>query len=142
VISSALLARRVLAVCAALIALCSFTGCISSPSKAETGIRIGDETLGQFKAGITTQEWLVAILGEPTSWAVVEGVENTKVYRYATGEASSGLGSVFSGGSTKNTSVVYFIITDGLVTRFWADRATERTLLGKEVEQTEGEKSS
>lgn len=134
--------RRVLAVGAALISSCALTGCISSPSKAETGIRIGDETLEQFKAGITTQEWLVAILGEPTSWAAVEGVENTKVFRYATGEASSGLGSVFSGGSTKNTSVVYFIITDGVVTRFWADRATERTLLGKEVEQPEGEKES
>jgi hypothetical protein len=126
----------------ALLVLCTLEGCISTPSKAETGIRIGDETLGQFKAGVTTQEWLVAILGEPTSWAAVGGVENTKVYRYATGESSSGFSSIVSGGSSRNTSVIYFIITDGVVTRFWADRATERTLLGKEIEQPEGEKQS
>lgn len=124
-----------------LVLACGSGGCLSSPSKSQTGIRIGDETLEQFKAGTTTREWLIAILGEPTSKAVVEGVEGTEVYRYATGESSSGFGSVFSGGGIKNTSVVYFIITDGVVTRYWADRATERTLLGKEVEQPEGEKA-
>lgn len=116
------------------------TGCISAPQRAETGIRIGDETLNQFKAGVTTEQWVLAILGQPTSWAKVEGVDNTVVYRYSTGEASSGIGSVFSGGASKNTSVVYFIITDGLVTRYWADRAVERTLTGKPVEQPSGEK--
>src|SRR5690606_15089989 len=29
----------------------------------ETGIRIGDETLKQFEAGVTTEAWLLAILG-------------------------------------------------------------------------------
>ena len=116
------------------------TGCISAPQRAETGIRIGDETLNQFKAGVTTEQWLLAILGPPTSWAKVEGIDNTVVYRYSTGEASGGIGSVFSGGASKNTSVVYFIITDGVVTRFWADRAVERTLTGKPVEQPSGEK--
>ncbi len=116
------------------------SGCVGSAPRAETGIRIGDATLEQFKAGVTTEQWLTAILGPPTSWSWVGGIENTKVFRYATGEASSGLSSIFSGGAVKNTSVVYFIITDGLVTRYWADRATERTLLGKEVEQPSGEK--
>ncbi len=114
-------------------------GCQSIPS--ETGIRIGDETLTQFKAGVTTEAWVLGILGEPTSQAVVEGVENTKVFRYSLGESATGLGAILSGQATRNTAVVYFIITDGIVTRFWADRAVERTMLGEPVEASGGEKS-
>jgi hypothetical protein len=114
-------------------------GCASTPSR-ETGVRIGDETLKQFKAGVTTEGWLTAVLGEPTSWAEVEGVENTKVFRYATGESSGGLASLFTGGWSKNRAVTYFIISEGVVTRFWADREVEYTLLGKPVEQPTGEK--
>ncbi len=106
----------------------------------ETGIRIGDETLKQFEAGVTTEAWLLAILGPPTSAAVVEGVENTRVYRYTTGEAGGGLASVFSGKGGRNTSVVYFILTDGIVTRFWADREVRSGMLGGSREGPLGEK--
>lgn len=118
----------------------AMSGCISSPSLSETGIRIGDETLAQFKAGVTTEGWLVAVLGEPTSQAAVDGVENTKVFRYATIEQSSGLASIFSGKSGRTTSVTYFIITDGIVTRYWADRSKEFTVLGKPIEAETGPK--
>lgn len=114
-------------------------GCLAARPN-ETGVRIGDETLAQFKAGVTTEAWLVAILGEPSSVGVVEDVANTRVYRYSTGERAGGLGSLLSGPASRNTAVVYFIITDGIVTRFWADRAVEYTVLGKPVEQPAGEK--
>lgn len=112
----------------------------AGPSASETGVRIGDETLKQFEAGVTTEEWLLAILGEPTSCAVVGGVENTKVLRYASGESSSGLASILSGESSRNKAVTYFIVTNGKVTRFWADRAQQHTLLGSAVEEPSGEK--
>lgn len=123
-----------------VIVLLVVAGCANVPK--QTGVRIGDETLRQFKAGVTTESWLLAVLGPPTSSSVVANIENTRVYRYALGEAAGGLGALFSGQPSKNTSVVYFIITDGVVTRFWADRATERTLLGKPVEQSGGEKQA
>lgn len=126
-------------VCALLQAL-AVPGC-SQPPK-QTGIRIGDSTLNQFQAGVTTEEWLLAVLGPPTTQSPVEGIPNTKVFRYALGEAAGGLGALFSGEASKNTSVVYFIITDGIVTRFWPDRATQRTLIGKPVEESSGEKSA
>lgn len=138
------LRRRVTARTSAPILLLMFgglSGCVSSTPPEQTGIRVGDATMAQFKAGVTTEEWLVAIIGPPSSWAVVEGVENTKVFRYATGESASGLGAIFSGKASRNTSVVYFVITDGIVTRYWADRATERTPLGNEVEESGGEKA-
>lgn len=118
--------------------VCVTTGCSSPPS--QSGVRIGDETLKQFKAGVTTESWLLAVLGPPTSSSVVGNIANTRVYRYALGEAAGGIGALFSGQASKNTSVVYFIITDGIVTRFWADRATDHTLLGKPIEESAGEK--
>jgi hypothetical protein len=37
---------------------------------------------------------------------------------------------------------VYFIVTDGIVTRFWADRAMQYTLTGRPVEESSGVKQS
>ncbi len=108
--------------------LLAMGGC-GSPAK-ESGVRIGDETLRQFEAGVTTEAWILAILGEPTSESYVADLPNTKVFRYALVEESSGLISFFTGGSGKNKAVVYFLITDGVMTRFWADRDTEQPLIG------------
>lgn len=125
----------------AVLSLAAAQGCsVSRPS--EEGVRIGDETLAQFKAGVSTEAWLVAVVGPPSSSSVVAGVENTKVLRYATGEAMTGLSGFLSGRSQRNTAVTYFIVTDGVVTRFWADRAVEPTLLGKRVEAPSGVKEN
>lgn len=112
-----------------------------APSRPmQDGVRIGDETLHQFKPGVTTEAWLLAVVGPPSSTSVVQGVENTRVLRYATGETMTGLSALLSGRSQRNTAVTYFIVTDGVVTRFWADRAVEPTLLGKRVEAPSGVK--
>ncbi|MBL0921740.1 MAG: hypothetical protein IBJ10_06390 [Phycisphaerales bacterium] len=126
-----------LAGAAALTLACS----CGSPPVEESGIRIGDETLRQFRADVTTEAWLVAVLGPPTSWVWVEGVENTKVLRYASGEQSRGLLTVFTGAGSRTTAVTYFIVSDGVVTRFWADRSRERNLMGNPVEEEPGEKA-
>lgn len=107
---------------------------------SESGIRIGDETLRQFKAGETSDAWLIAVLGPPTSISEVAGIPGTYVYRYATGEDQKGLASVLVGGGSRNTAVTYFILTDGIVTRFWSDRAMQTTILGKQVHEPAGEK--
>lgn len=109
-------------------------------SAPRTGVRIGDNTLEQFEAGVTTEPWLVAIIGEPTSASIVQGVEDTKVYRYELVERKGGILSVFTGDEL-STSVVYFIITEGIVTRFWTDREVTRTLMGQAVEQMGGVKA-
>ncbi len=113
-------------------------GC-SSPSR-ETGVRIGDATLGQFEAGVTTEAWLIAILGEPTTWSPVEGLPGTKVLRYSLGEESGGITSWVTGSSSKNKAVVYFLVTDGVMTRYWADREEKQPLIGDPNPVTGGEK--
>lgn len=132
--------RMVVASATVLLAMAGLPGCFSSQPPTQTGVRIGDETLSQFKAGVTSQDWLVSVLGEPTSKSTLTTIPNTKVFRYALGEASGGLGALFSGKPSRNTAVIYFILTDGVVTRFWADRAVERTILGSPVAAPSGEK--
>jgi hypothetical protein len=134
--------KRTDLLCTVLAATCgALGGCISSQPPSQTGIRIGDTTLQQFKAGVTTEDWLVAVIGPPSSQSTLKTIPNTKVFRYAMGQSAGGLGALFSGEASKNTAVVYFIITDGIVTRFWADRETETRLLGDPVEKPGGEKS-
>jgi hypothetical protein len=124
----------------AAVIITALSGCASS--QTETGIRIGDETLKQFEAGVTTRAWLVAVLGPPTSEAPVEGIPNTFVYRYSTGSRASGLSSLLTGGGSATSATTYFIITDNVVTRYWADREVQYTALGKAVEQPSGEKQA
>ncbi len=116
--------------------LLAMSGCVSS----NLGERVGDETLQQFQAGVTTEAWLVAILGEPSSMAPVRGVENTQVYRYSLTQQRGGFMAMIYGDDRRTVSVVYFIITDGVVTRFWADRETDHTALGIPIETTGGVK--
>jgi hypothetical protein len=102
--------------------LIAFTqsGCASNSS--QVGVRVGDTTLNQFVAGTTTEAWLIAILGPPTTIREVEGIPNTRVYRYVARDSNTGLATLFSGQGSRDTAVVYFIATDGIITRFWADR--------------------
>lgn len=129
-------ARRIAHCCAAgpIFAICG--GCVTH----NVGPRVGDDTLRQFEAGVTTEAWLLAILGEPTSSANVAGVQNTKVLRYSLVQQRGGLMAMVYGDDRRTVSVVYFIITDGIVTRFWADRETEHTVLGVPYESSTGVK--
>ena len=119
--------------------------CVSAPviaggcaSSSGSGVRIGDATLEQFEAGVTQEAWVYAILGEPTEVSRVEGVKDTKVLRYSIEARSGGLMSLINGSDAKTLSVVYFIVTDGVVTRYWADREIQRTPLGQPVAAQDG----
>ena len=112
-----------------LVALLLLCGCASS--RVQSGIRIGDETLDQFKAGKTTENWVLAILGAPSSSAVVEGEDDVHVLRYSLvqKEGRGVLASLLDSSST-SVSTVYFIVRKGVVETFWADRAKEPGLFG------------
>lgn len=116
--------------------------CASGPK--ETGIRLGDTTLSQFRVGEATESWVVAVVGPPTSrtdlWDEEKG-EHVAILRYVTKEEGSGIGSALGFGGSRTTATVYFVSRDGLITQMWADRATERTLTGQREKQT-GEKAA
>jgi hypothetical protein len=117
------------------------TACTSTPS--ESGIRLGDDTLGQFKVGEATEDWVIAVIGPPTTRTDLPpdpNGESISILRYTSKEEAGGLTSLFSGSGSKTIATVYFIVRDGLVTQMWADRAKEKTLLGQSVEKQGGEK--
>jgi hypothetical protein len=104
-------------------------GCVSV--HRESGIRIGDSTLAQFEAGKTSERWVLAVLGEPTSRAEVEGEDGVHVLRYSLVEEGGGFfARLFGGGSQFTVSTVYFIVRQGTVESFWADRAGKPGLFG------------
>lgn len=109
-----------------LVALC---GCATAHH--ESGIRIGDPTLAQFKAGKTSERWVLAVLGEPTSRATVEGEDDVHVLRYSLVEERGGFfAALFGSGSATTVSTVYFIVSKGTVESLWADRAERPGLFG------------
>ena len=98
----------------------------------QVGIRIGDITLNQIEPGRTTEEWLIAILGEPTSRAPVDGLPNVEVLRYTTAESPSGIASFLPGQGGREVATTYFVLLDGVVEKFWQDRPTESGLFAKD----------
>jgi hypothetical protein len=117
--------------------LLALAACCSAPS--ESGIRIGDKTLEQFKAGKTTEPWVLAVLGPPTSSANVEGEDDVHVLRYSLVQEHGGFfASLFGSASSTSVSTIYFIVRKGVVDSFWADRAQTPGLFGGG--ETPGEK--
>jgi hypothetical protein len=115
-----------------------------SAEPADDGIRIGDKTLEQFRPNETSENWVVSIIGPPTTRTEVTGLaEPTSILRYSVIEKPpSGLFSFFTGRApAKTTATIYFVVRGGVVTQFWADRETQATLLGGKTEKDKGEKS-
>lgn len=123
--------RREPAASAGVIVLCAvlglvLSGCISSRSDVSYGAKgpvVGGETLRQIKAGVTTKEWLLGTLGEPTS--ETQTPEGTEILKYVyTKKVDSDL-DVFIfldfDDKREERTVLYFEITNGIVSRYWKE---------------------
>ncbi len=103
------------------------SGCLltSHNSVDESGVAVGDSTLRQVRVGETTDSWLLATLGEPTSRRDVRGPGDVEILAYNHEIVRKSRGSVFllfSGRSHKEqNTTTYFEITDGVVTRYWTE---------------------
>ncbi len=118
-------------------------GCLvsSSNSTQESGVRVSSTTLEQIEPNRTTEQWLIATLGEPTSrTAVQSGVPTdsnavanatapagpkVEILRYDFSRTERSAGAVFLifGGATSRSeqSRAFFEVTDGVVTRAWRE---------------------
>lgn len=114
-------------VCGALLAssVVFASGCLvmRGSSTGESGVQITEPTLQQIKPGETTEAWLVAAAGEPTSRRSVD--ERTSILRYDHTVTTASGGAVFllfAGGDEEHTTTsTLFEVTDGVVTRFWTE---------------------
>jgi hypothetical protein len=111
----------------ALAALLPAGGCLvlSGAETVESGVRVSPSTLSQVEPGVTTEAWLLAALGEPTSRCAVEGSDRVEVPRYEYQKRRSSGGTVFLllAGARKavTRSVAYFEVTQGIVSRCWLE---------------------
>ncbi len=123
--------RREPAASACVIVLCVvlgfvLSGCVSGRSDVSYGSKgpvVGGETLRQIKVGVTSKEWLLGTLGEPTS--ETQTPEGTEILKYAyTKKVDSDLDVFiflsFDDRREERTSL-YFEITDGIVSRYWKE---------------------
>ncbi|MFK7959357.1 MAG: hypothetical protein AB8G96_02440 [Phycisphaerales bacterium] len=123
--------RRPLARGAAALIVCSASlslgGCLigSSRSITESGTRVPVSLLDSVEPGVTTESWVLATLGDPTSVTDVEDQPGTRIlrYDYARRESSGGyLFLVFAGSTNRKTEEArWFEVTDGVVTRTWGE---------------------
>lgn len=112
--------------CIALAGCCFFiSGCLISKANStrEQGVKVSQSTLNQVKPGETTESWLIATLGEPTSRRTVD--EQTSVLRYDHKVVTSKGGAIFLifSGAEKHekTKTVLFETKDGVVSRYWTE---------------------
>lgn len=103
------------------------SGCISGRSDIRYGAKgptVGADTLRQIKVGSTSKEWLLGTLGEPTSQT--QTPEGTEILRYVYTKTVDSDFSAFLllkfDDKREERTVLYFEITDGIVTRYWREQ--------------------
>lgn len=118
--------QRMLFLPATLSAALALGGCISSGSISEfDGPNIGDRTLAEVEPGVTTEAWILAVLGEPTERAVVAGDSgDLEIWKWVRRKLTTTRGSAFvvsSRSRSEEVRTVYVELKDGVVTRAWRD---------------------
>ena len=117
--------QQIVALALATAFLLVAAGCLVTSSKKteESGVRVSQVTLDQIRPGETTEGWLVAAVGEPTTKR--EAGDGTAILRYEYVTTTSSGGTVFllfAGGSKKKeSSTVIFEVKDGVIQRYWTE---------------------
>jgi len=132
VLGATIMAERKMMASAGTILLCAvfgfaLTGCISGRSDVRYGPKgpaVGTETLRQIQVGSTSKEWVLGMLGEPTSQT--QTPEGTEILRYVYTKMVDSDFSAFLllnfDDKREDRTVLYFEITDGIVTRYWREQ--------------------
>ena len=120
--------KRTLMTVGVIVFVFSVSGClvVTSNSSYEKGVKVTPATLQRIEVGQTTEQWVIATLGEPSERNVVEGQPNVEIFKYqhTTHESSGGTVLFLFAGheSNANKSVVYIEITDGVVSDYWTEQ--------------------
>jgi outer membrane protein assembly factor BamE (lipoprotein component of BamABCDE complex) len=112
-----------------LLIVCGFgmiltsTGCLvtSNSEVKRSGNYIPDSTFDQIKPHETTEGWVRATLGKPTSIDKLDDGAEIWKYTYVVRKESSGAVFLIFGGSSANEveHTAYVQIKDGVVTKAW-----------------------
>ena len=92
---------------------------------SETGTVVHESTLRQVELGKTSESWLMATLGPPTSRCKVNDEPGVEIITYNHEVVRNSHGHVFllfsgSNRTVDNTRTI-FQINDGVVTKYWTE---------------------
>jgi len=108
----------------AVVLPCFLASCIihARSSSDRSGHYVGEQTLAQIEAG-RSQDYVLGLLGEPTSRTSVEG--GIEIWKWAYSESKtsrSGVFLIFSGRTTTSSQgAVYVEFKDSVVVKSWRD---------------------
>jgi outer membrane protein assembly factor BamE (lipoprotein component of BamABCDE complex) len=116
---------RLSALLLAALALLPFVagGCLvtSDSSEHRSGNYVADSTFDQIRPGKTTEGWVDATLGKPTS--VSHLADGTDIWKYSYTERRDSSGAVFlifgGSSSSEKTHTAFVEIKDGIVRNAW-----------------------
>ena len=98
-------------------------GCLVSSDTHQTrsGNYVADTTFAQIKPGQTTESWVRATLGPPTSVTKLDNGTQLLKYAYTERRESSGAVFLIFGGhdEKEQTHTAFVELKDGLVTNAW-----------------------
>jgi hypothetical protein len=114
---------RLVAFCALVASVGTLSGCLISSRSRETqsGTFVSETTFNQIQPGVTTKQWVLGTLGEPSLKTPLENGEELWKWSYCkTRESSGSLLFVFGGSSTSSTmGAAYVQFKDGVVSKSW-----------------------
>ena len=108
---------------AALFTLLPFTGCLISSHNEQrtTGAYVPETTFSQIEPGKTTEDWVEATLGKPTSKSNLK--DGSQLWKWTYVEKKTSSGAIFillSASDNKQTDHTAFVqLKDGLVVKAW-----------------------
>jgi len=113
------------AAAAATVCLAGLSGCLVSGNSTSTmsGSYVGASTFSQVEPGVTSEEWVLAAFGEPTSRTNLS--DGSQMLKWSYRQSKSGSGSVFllygGSNSTERQGATFVQVRDGLVVKAWRD---------------------
>jgi outer membrane protein assembly factor BamE (lipoprotein component of BamABCDE complex) len=117
--------RRVLVAGAMVATGATLSGCLISGSShsKQTGAYVSPSTFNQVEPGVTTEEWVLASFGQPTSRSQIS--DGSEILKWAYTQTKSGSGSVFllygGSNSSEKQGAAFVQIRDGVVIKAWRD---------------------
>jgi outer membrane protein assembly factor BamE (lipoprotein component of BamABCDE complex) len=114
---------RTLVVCALISSAATLPGCLISSHSDESlsGTYVSEPTFNRIEPGVTTRQWVLGSLGEPTLKTKLEDGGELWKWQYSKTKQSSGAVLFLFGGSSKSstTGAAYVQFKDDVVTRSW-----------------------
>ena len=108
-----------------LTATLPLAGCLVSGSSKETmtGEYVGKSTYSEIEPGVTTEKWILGVLGEPSSKTCLDDGSTLWKWAYKKDHSSSSAVFLIFGGSSRKESegATFVQLKDGIVVKAWQD---------------------